>query len=111
MFFVASTLDGQEAGKRPLTFSFNGGPGSSSVWLHLGALGPKRVMMNAEGSPLPPPYKFADNEYSILDLTDLVFIDPVSTGYSRAIPEKDAKDFHGIEGDTESVAEFIRLFT
>jgi len=112
MFYIAYIKDDvPDSARRPLTFSFNGGPGSSSVWLHLGALGPKRVMMNAEGSPLPPPYKFADNEYSILDLTDLVFIDPVSTGYSRAIPEKDAKDFHGIEGDTESVAEFIRLYT
>ena len=96
---------------RPLTFAFNGGPGSSSVWLQMGALGPKRVAMDPEGNALPPPYKLVDNEYSILDLTDLVFIDPVSTGFSRAIPEQDAKNFHGINGDLESVADFIRLYT
>ncbi len=72
--------------RRPLTFAFNGGPGSSSVWLQLGALGPKHVMLDPQGNPLPPPYKLVDNEFSILDVTDLVFIDPVSTGYSRAIP-------------------------
>jgi len=112
IFYIAYIKDDvPDATKRPLTFAFNGGPGSSSVWLQLGALGPKRVMMDPEGNALPPPYKLVDNEYSILDQTDLVFIDPVSTGFSRAIPEKDAKDFHGINGDTESVAEFIRLYT
>ena len=112
IFYVAYMKDDvPDVTRRPLTFAFNGGPGSSSVWLQMGALGPKRVMMDPEGNALPPPYRLVDNEYSILDLTDLVFIDPVSTGFSRAIPEKDAKDFHGIEGDTESVANFIRLFT
>jgi len=112
LFYIAYTKDDvADTTGRPLTFAFNGGPGSSSVWLHLGALGPKHVMMDPEGAPLPPPYKLVDNEYSILDGTDLVFIDPVSTGYSRAIPEQDAKNFHSITGDTESVAEFIRLYT
>ena len=112
IFYIAYTKDDvPDATKRPLTFSFNGGPGSSSVWLQLGALGPKRVAMDPEGNALPPPYKLVDNEYSILDLTDIVFIDPVSTGFSRAIPEQDAKNFHGIEGDLESVANFIRLYT
>jgi carboxypeptidase C (cathepsin A) len=111
-FYVAYIKDDvPDATKRPLTFAFNGGPGSSSVWLQLGALGPKRVMMDPEGNALPPPYKLVDNEYSILDLTDLVFIDPVSTGFSRAIPEQDAKNFHGIQGDLESVADFIRIYT
>jgi carboxypeptidase C (cathepsin A) len=83
-FYVAYIKDDvPDATKRPLTFAFNGGPGSSSVWLQLGALGPKRVMMDPEGNALPPPYKLVDNEYSILDLTDLVFIDPVSTGAAR----------------------------
>ncbi len=94
IFFTAYTLDeslppsgsppngGREReGKRPLTFSFNGGPGSSSVWLHLGLLGPRRVLMDEIGSPLPPPGKLVDNDFSLLDRTDLVFIDPVSTGY------------------------------
>jgi carboxypeptidase C (cathepsin A) len=112
IFFVAYTkLDEPDAAKRPLMFSFNGGPGSSSVWLHLGALGPKRVVMTNQGESLPPPYKWQDNEYSWLDETDLVFIDPVSTGYSRAAKDVDAKQFHGFTGDIESVGEFIRLYT
>src|SRR5450755_3520261 len=112
IFYIAYIKDDvADTTRRPLTFAFNGGPGSSSVWLQLGALGPKRVMMDPEGNALAPPYKLVDNEYSILDLTDIVFIDPVSTGFSRAIPEQDAKNFHVIEGDTQSVAEFIRLYT
>jgi carboxypeptidase C (cathepsin A) len=112
LFFVAYTKLGEsDPGKRPLTFSFNGGPGSSSVWLHLGALGPKRVVMTDKGDSLPPPYKWVDNEFSWLDRTDLVFIDPVSTGYSRAAKDVDPKQFHGFTGDIESVGEFIRLWT
>src|ERR1035438_252139 len=112
MFYVAYTKDDvSDIGRRPLTFAFNGGPGSSSVWLQMGALGPKRVAMDAEGKALPPPSKLVDNEYSILDLTDLVFIDPVSTGYSRAVPETTAATFHGFTGDLQSVGEFIRLYT
>ena len=97
-------------GRRPITFSFNGGPGSSSVWLHLGLLGPRRVLMYDEGNALPPPYKLIENEYSLLDNSDLVFIDPVSTGYSRAVPGEDPKQFHGFKEDIESVGEFIRLY-
>ena len=110
VFFVAYTKDGEsEPSTRPLTFSFNGGPGSSSVWLHLGVLGPRRVLMNDDGTTLPPPYKLTDNEYSWLDLTDMVFIDPVSTGYSRANDPKTAgKEFHGYRQDIESVGAFIR---
>src|SRR5579875_260941 len=112
IFYIAYTKDGvTDLSKRPITFAFNGGPGSSSVWLHMGTLGPKRVVMDPEGNPLPPPYKFADNEYTLLDLTDLVFIDPVSTGYSRAVPENSARNFHSVKADMESVADFIRLYT
>ena len=112
IFFTAYTKLGEsDPAKRPLTFSFNGGPGSSSVWLHLGMLGPKRVVMTDKGESLPPPYKWVDNEYSWLDQTDLVFIDPVSTGYSRAANDVEAKQFHGFTGDIESVGEFIRLWT
>ena len=112
IFYTAYTKNGvTDLAQRPLTFAFNGGPGSSSVWLHLGSLGPKRVMMDADGKPTPPPYRFADNPYTLLDLTDLVFIDPVSTGYSRAAVEGDAKNFHGITGDINSVGDFIRLYT
>ncbi len=98
VFYIAYTLDGvKDPATRPLTFSFNGGPGSSSVWLHLGVLGPRRVLMDDEGHELAPPYKLVDNEASVLDLTDLVFIDPVSTGYSRPVPGEEAKQFHGLE--------------
>ena len=110
-FFVAYTLDGTEPGTRPLTFSFNGGPGSSSVWLHLGLLGPKRVLFDDIGNPTPPPYQLVENEHSLLDVSDLVFIDPVSTGYSRAVTGEKAGEFHSFKRDLESVGDFIRLYT
>ncbi len=111
VFFIAYTLDGAgDSAKRPLMFSFNGGPGSASVWLHLGALGPKRVRMLEDGMMPPPPYELTPNEETWLTETDLVFIDPVGTGYSRPVkPELGAK-FWGLNGDIESVAEFIRLY-
>src|SRR5450759_436288 len=97
-FFVAYTRDDVlDKSARPLTFSFNGGPGSSSVWLHLGLLGPRRLLMGDAGSLLPPPYHLVDNEYSILDSTDLVFIDTVSTGFSRPIPGEKAKEYHSFK--------------
>ena len=111
IFYVAYTKDDvSDPSQRPLTFSFNGGPGSSSVWLHLGLLGPRRVQMGDAGALLPPPYKLVDNDASLLDVSDLVFIDPVSTGYSRAVPGEAPKQFHGVQEDVESVAEFIRLW-
>src|SRR5947199_7902619 len=112
IFYVAYTKDDvSDTSQRPLTFSFNGGPGAASVWLHLGLLGPRRVLLEEDGSPLPPPYQTVDNDYSLLDETDLVFIDPVSTGFSRAVKPDDAKKFHSVEGDLRSVADFIRLYT
>lgn len=112
VFYVAYIRDGTtDLAARPLTFAFNGGPGSSSVWLHMGALGPRRVLMDAEGFPLPPPYRLVENDQSWLDLTDLVFIDPVSTGYSRPVEGVDASAFHGYTPDVESVGGFIRLYT
>ena len=112
VFFIAYTKDGnRDNSGRPITFSFNGGPGSSSVWLHLGVLGPRRVKMADDGQALPPPYKLEDNEYSLLDVTDLVFIDPVTTGYSRAVPGEDDTQYHGVRQDIESVGAFIRLYT
>jgi len=112
IFYVAYTKDDiSDASQRPLTFSFNGGPGSSSVWLHLGLFGPRRVQMGDAGSLLPPPYKLVDNDVSLLDISDLVFIDPVSTGYSRAVPGEAPQQFHGVTPDVESVADFIRLYT
>jgi carboxypeptidase C (cathepsin A) len=94
IFFIAYTRDDvEDRSKRPLTFSFNGGPGSASVWLHLGVLGPRRVQMDEIGNSLPPPYRLIDNEYSMLDMTDLVFIDPVSTGYSRPVVGEKGRNF------------------
>jgi len=111
IFFVAYTRNETlNPAERPVTFSFNGGPGSSSVWLHLGLLGPKRVMMDSEGNPTPPPYKLVENEFSLLDVTDLVFIDPVSTGFSRAVSGEKAKAFHSFKKDIQSVGDFIRLY-
>lgn len=110
MFYVSYTKDGTEnLGLRPITFCFNGGPGSSSVWLHLGVLGPKRVFLTENGENVPP-FHLVDNEFSLLDKTDLVFIDPVSTGFSRAIPPENEKQFHGMKEDIKSIAEFIRLY-
>lgn len=111
VFYVAYTRDDvSDTAKRPVTFTFNGGPGAASIWLHLGALGPRRVEMGDAGALLAPPYKLVDNEYSLLDVTDLVFIDPVTTGYSRAVPGEPDKQFHGVEEDIHSVGDFIRLY-
>lgn len=111
IFYIAYTRDDiQDNSKRPLTFAFNGGPGSSSVWLHLGGLGPRRVVMDDEGHPTTPPFRLSDNENSLIDVTDLVFIDPVSTGYSRPLPGENKSQFHGVQEDVESVGEFIRLY-
>lgn len=111
VFFMAYTLnqDGAAA-KRPLTFVFNGGPGSASVWLHLGALGPRRVKMQDEGWLPAPPYQLVTNEHTWLDKTDLVFIDPVGTGYSRAAKADLNKKYWNLQGDLESVGEVIRLY-
>ena len=109
IFYIAYTLDNPPAG-RPLMFSFNGGPGSASVWLHLGALGPRRIKMMDDGMMPPPPYQMEDNQETWLTETDLVFIDPVGTGYSRATKPEIASKFFGVNGDIESVGEFIRMY-
>ena len=110
IFYIAYTLDGADPAKRPLTFTFNGGPGSSSIWLHMGALGPRRVPLTAEGQPVAPPYHVVDNQQTALQFTDLVFIDPVTTGFSRNAPGEDPKQFHGLEGDLDSVSDFIHRY-
>lgn len=125
VFFTAYTLNQGGPGKpdagkpapkpdlsaRPVTFCFNGGPGSSAVWLHLGAFGPRRVLLPEGGTGTPkPPFQLVDNAYTLLETTDLVFIDPVSTGYSRPEKGEDAKQFHGFNEDLESVGDFIRLY-
>lgn len=111
IFFIAYTRDDvDDRARRPVTFSFNGGPGSSSVWLHLGALGPRLVQMGDAGSLLPPPWHMEENPHSLLPATDLVFIDPVSTGFSRPVPGEKAREFHGFKKDIETVGDFIRLY-
>ncbi len=110
MFFVAYTLDGQDAGKRPLTFAFNGGPGSASVWLHMGALGPKRVVLQSNGFMPAAPYRLEDNPDTLLDRSDIVMVDAMATGYSRAAIAELTKKFLGVKGDVQAFGEFIRLY-
>lgn len=111
LFFIAYTKDGEaDPSKRPILFSFNGGPGSSSVWLHMGALGPKIVQMTDEGNTLPPPYKYADNPNTWLDKADIVFIDPMMTGYTRPAGKTPQSEFTGFENDVHFVGDFIRLY-
>ena len=111
IFVTAYTADGADPTTRPVTFAFNGGPGSSSVWLHLGLLGPRRVVMGDAGNLLPPPWGLTDNTESLLAHSDLVFIDPVTTGYSRVVEGGRAGEYHGFQRDLESVGELIRLWT
>jgi carboxypeptidase C (cathepsin A) len=111
IYYTAYTRsDAKDMSQRPLAFVYNGGPGSSSIWLHMGAFGPKRVITaNAEPTP-PPPYRFAENSGSLLDKTDLVFLDPVGTGFSHAVGKSQDKDFWGVDSDVRSLAEFITIY-
>jgi carboxypeptidase C (cathepsin A) len=111
IFFTSYIKDEEEdKAQRPITFAFNGGPGAASVFLHLGALGPKRILLKEEMEASPPPYRLIENAYTWLDITDLVFIDPVGTGYSRAALSEDPKNFWGVKEDIQSVGTFIRLY-
>ena len=112
IFFMAyerALEDESKRQDRPITFVFNGGPGAASVWLHLGTAGPMRVDLPENGFPPAPPYRLKENPQSWLEFTDLVFIDPVGTGFSRAEPDHE-KDFYNVDGDISSVAEMIRLY-
>ena len=111
MFYTSYVRDDVNNQHRPITYAFNGGPGSSSVWLHMGALGPKRIMLSDKGDMLVPPGTMVDNEYTWLEFTDLVFIDPVGTGYSRPAKDEKKEQFHGLDEDIASVGNFIRLYT
>jgi len=110
MFYVAYTKDGADPATRPIAFIFNGGPGSATVWLHMGAFGPKVVKLNADGTNPPPPYTYKDNPNTLLDQADLVFLDPVGTGYSRASTPANGPKFWGLDEDGRAVAEFIRMY-
>jgi carboxypeptidase C (cathepsin A) len=110
-FFVAYTRDDAgDTSQRPVTFAYNGGPGSASIWLHMGTLGPRRVRMTEDGFQPGPPYRLVDNEHSIIDVTDLVMIDPIMTGYSRPVEGEDKSQFHGVNEDLQWVGEFIRRY-
>jgi carboxypeptidase C (cathepsin A) len=111
VFFVAYTKDDvKKLSERPVSFAFNGGPGSSSVWLHIGMLGPQRIKVPDDASQQPPPYSLTDNPYSLLDVTDLVFIDPVSTGYSRPATGEKGEQFYGYQEDLRSIGQFIHEY-
>jgi len=110
IFYMAYTLDGAEANKRPLTFCFNGGPGSASMWVHIGGMGPRSPKLMPNGSMPPPPYRLKDNPDTWLDRSDLVFIDPVGTGYSRAKTVEIARRMNSVQGDIQSVGEFMRMY-
>ena len=107
MFYVAYSKDGADARRRPLTFVFNGGPGSSSIWLHMGSFAPVRVVTNDAQSTPPPPYTVAENPHSLLDRTDLVFIDAMGTGFSKIVGKGQPKDFFGTDPDIRSFGDFI----
>jgi len=111
MFFVAYNKDGVgDSNSRPISFVFNGGPGSATVWLHMGAFGPKKVRLNPDGTNPPPPYTYEDNQSTLLDQTDLVFLDPVGTGFSRAARPELGPKFWGLDEDIRAVGEFVRLY-
>lgn len=108
--YTAYTREGFTAEERPIMFAFNGGPGSSSIWLHMGILGPQRVVVNDGGFAAPPPSERVNNEYSIIDVTDLVMVDPVGTGYSKPLGEGKGEDFWGVDQDIASVGAFIKKY-
>src|SRR5947209_16061986 len=110
MFYVAYTKDGENAKTRPVSFLYNGGPGAATIWLHMGSFGPKRVQMADEGFQPAPPYRLVDNESSLIDTTDLVFVDAVDTGFSRVVGETDNRQFHGVRGDLRAFGEFINEY-
>lgn len=112
IFSIAYTRQGDvDPRERPVMFVFNGGPGSASLWLHMGLFGPKRIALPSDAEDDgAPPYAMIDNAVSVLDIADLVFIDPVGTGYSRALGETDAKEFYGVQKDARAVGRFIRLW-
>jgi carboxypeptidase C (cathepsin A) len=108
--YVAYTRAGPRAAARPVTFAFNGGPGSSSLWLHMGVLGPKRVVIS-DPNPTPAgPYRIVDNEYGLLDKSDLVMIDPVGTGLSHAVCDHKDSEFWGVDPDVDSISRFIAQY-
>lgn len=111
LFYTAYLrTNGRSSSARPIVFSYNGGPGSASFWLHMGIMGPRRVMTPNVGQQAPPPYPIVDNQYTLLDKADIVMVDPIGTGFSRPAGEAEGKDFWGLEEDARSLTQFIRRF-
>ena len=110
MFFVAYTKDGEDVKTRPLSFLYNGGPGAATIWLHMGSFAPRHVQMAADGFQPAPPYHLEDNDNSLIDVSDLVFVDAISTGYSRTTQGNSAQQFHGQSGDLRAFGEFIHAY-
>ncbi|MGC1380052.1 MAG: hypothetical protein WA814_03375 [Candidatus Baltobacteraceae bacterium] len=110
VFYTAYTLDGADPSKRAVTFLYNGGPGSSTIWLRMGSFGPVRVQTSDGTITGPPPYRLLDNQYSLLDRTDLVFIDMPGSGFGRIIGAGTRKDFWGVDQDAEAFAQFIQRY-
>ncbi|MBV8280490.1 MAG: peptidase S10 [Candidatus Eremiobacteraeota bacterium] len=108
--FYAAYVEENAPARRPVTFFFNGGPGSATIWLHLGAFGPRRVVAGDAAPSAGAPYKFVENEYSLLDRTDLVFIDAPGTGFSRLLGKSEGKDFYGIDQDAAAFGQFVRRY-
>ncbi|RYG47258.1 septum formation initiator, partial [bacterium] len=108
IFSFTYLKEGKPEARRPVMFVFNGGPGSSSIWLHMGVVGPRRVVLDREVDPSPvPPFRVEDNPDCLLDVADLVFIDPVGTGFSRILGKGRPEDFFGVDEDADSMAQFI----
>jgi carboxypeptidase C (cathepsin A) len=110
MFFVSYSRTGEDPKSRPVAFLFNGGPGSASIWLHMGSFAPVRAEMAAEGFQPAPPYRLVPNEHTLLDIADVVFIDAMSTGYSRTVAGVDPRQFHGVRGDLRAFGRFVREY-
>jgi carboxypeptidase C (cathepsin A) len=110
MFFVAYTKDGEDVKARPVSFLYNGGPGAATIWLHMGSFAPRHVEMAADGFQPAPPYRLVDNENSLLDVTDMVFVDAIDTGYSRVVAGVNNQQFHGQSGDLRAFGEFTSAY-
>ncbi len=110
MFFVAYTKDGEDVKTRPVSFLYNGGPGAATVWLHMGSFAPRHVQMADEGFQPAPPYHLVDNEYSLIDVTDMVFVDAISTGYSRTVQGVNSAQYHGQQGDLRAFGDFVNEY-
>ena len=111
LYYTAYTRTGAgDPSQRPLSFIYNGGPGSASAWLHMGAFGPRRIVTTDARPTPPPPYQVVDNQSSLIDVTDMVFIDPIGTGFSKPVGKGTGKDFWGVDEDAKALAQFISQY-